>query len=189
MRRLVVVLTMLAACGGGDEAPKPPDASVDDAAPDATVFAACREFVDPANPVPAHVASMLAASDVQSPMQCASVDAPYGVASAGPDSVVPLSGLVPGTAYLVQLRSSADLAFYVVTGCSTMTGPSDAECSLFVDGSAGTEEVGRFVASASTAYVVVDYYASATPSNQRFTLDVYAEACQDDAACTSGPPV
>lgn len=188
MRCGVVVLTMLAACGGGDHAPPRPDASVD-ASPDATVFAACREFADPPNPVPAHVASMLAASDVQSPTGCAVVNAPYGIASAGPDSVVPLSGLVPGTAYIVQLRSSADLAFYVVTGCSTMTGPSDGECALFVDASARTEEVGRFVASASTAYVVVDYYASATPASQRFTLDVYAEACQDDSACTSGPPV
>lgn len=161
-----------------------------DAHPDALVFPACREFAAASShTMPAHVTGSLAAADVQSPMQCTAVDAPYGIASSGPDSVVALGGLVPGTAYIVELRSAADLAFYVTTGCSTMSGPAVSECALFVDASASTEEVGRFVASASTAYVVVDHFQSATPANQSYTLDVYAEACQDDSACTSGPPV
>ena len=188
MRRLVAVLAMLFACGD-DKTPARPDANVQDATPDAPVYAACREFAGVASSVPAHVATALAQSDVQSPMQCTTIDAPYGVESAGPDRVVPLEGLVPGTAYIVRLLSNADLAFYVVDGCSTATGPADSECKLFVDASAEAEEVGRFVASSATAFVVVDHYASATPTNQQFTLDVYAEACQDDAACTSGPPV
>lgn len=174
---------MLVACGD-NRTTAGSDAAVTDASLDAVVFAACREFDASPASAPAHVASMLDASDVQSPTMCAAVDAPYGIASSGPDSVVPLEGLVAGTAYVVQLRSPADLAFYVVTGCSTMTGPAAAECALFVDASAGGEEVGRFVATGSSAFVVIDYYLSATPSNQRFTLDVYAEACQDDSACT-----
>ncbi len=188
-RRLVAVLTILVACGDGDS-PVQPDASVvQDATPDAQVFAACREFSGATTSIPAHVSGTLDMSDVQSPMQCTRVVAPYGIASAGPDRVVSLDGLVPGTAYIVRLRSSSDLAFYVVDGCSTMTGPADTECKLFVDASAGSEEAGRFVASSATAYIVVDYYASATPASQAFTLDVYAEACVDDAGCTSGPPV
>ena len=185
MRHWVAVLTVVAACGG-DDGVVTPDASVpaEDAAPDAPpVFAACAEFGATPTPLPAHITGTLSAADVQSPMQCATADAPYGIASAGPDAVVPLYGLVPGTAYVVQLRASADLAFYVVDGCSTTTGPSASECALFVDASAGNEEVGRFIATASTLYVVVDHYASATPASQRFTLDVYAEACQDDSAC------
>jgi len=185
---VVAVLTVLVACGD-DKTPVQPDASTDvDAQVDAGVFAACREFVASPFSLPAHVAGMLDASDVASPQMCTTVDAPYGIASAGPDSVVALEGLVPGTAYIVQLRSSSDLAFYVASGCSTMTGPATTECALFVDASAGGEEVGRFVATASDAFVVVDYYASATPANQRFTLDVYPEACQEDGNCTA-PPV
>jgi hypothetical protein len=135
------------------------------------------------------VTSSLAASDVQSPSSCSVVDAPYGIESAGPDAVVPLTGLHPGTGYIVQLASPADLAFYVVTGCSTANGPASSECQLFVDASAGTEEVGRFVAEGTTAYVVVDYYASSTPGNGSFTLDVYPEACQSNAQCSGGMPV
>ena len=132
---------------------------------------------------------MLTAADVQSPSQCNAVDAPYGIESAGPDSVVRLMGLVPGTAYIVKLDSSEDLAFYVASGCSTPSGPAANECALFVDASSGTQEVGRFVADDTTAYVVIDYYASHTPANQAFTLDVYAEACSTSSQCSTGLPV
>lgn len=189
MRRLVALTMLVAACGD-DKTPAQPDASVAaDAMPDALVFPACREFGAAPINVPALVTSSLAGADVQSPMQCAIIDAPYGIASAGPDSVVPLQGLVPGTAYNVRLLSAADLAFYVVGGCSTMTGPAASECMLFVDASAGAEEVGRFVATAPTAFVVVDYYASATPASQAFTLDVYPEECTGDATCAPTPGV
>lgn len=186
---MAAVFAMLTGCGGGSD-PALPDAAQSDApsidAPEA--YPACREFAGTPATVPAHIVGSLDAPDVQSP-QCASVEAPYGIESAGPDSVIPLGGLTPGTAYIVQLRSTADLAFYVATGCSTPSGPSTGECPLFVDASAAGEEVGRFVATASTAYVVVDYYGSHTPANQSFTLDVYAEACTDDSGCASGLPV
>lgn len=190
VRRVAASLGILvgAACGGGDGTVMP-DAPMPDTPPDTVVFPACRELAAPATPLPASVTSALSGADLQSP-QCAEVDAPYGIASAGPDTVVPLSGLSIGTAYRVRLRSAADLAFYVTTGCSTSTGPAPSECALFVDANgAGGDEVGRFVATQTTAYVVVDYYASAMPANSSFTLDVYAEACTSDAACTAGPPV
>jgi hypothetical protein len=192
VRAVLVVSIALAACGGGDNATPTPDAAQPmlDAAPDAAqLFPACHELAGAAATLPVHLDGTLAGADLQSPTSCASIDAPYGIASAGPDAVVPLVGLVPGTAYVVQLHAPADLGFYVATGCSTASGPSADECALFVDASAGSEEVGRFVATASVEYVVVDYYQSATPSDLGFTLDVYAEACTDDSACTSGPPV
>jgi hypothetical protein len=152
-------------------------------------YAACREFGMTSAIVPAHVTGTLANADVQSPSQCNSVDAPYGIESAGPDAVIRLDGLVPGTAYVVQLDSPSDLAFYVASGCSTSTGPAAAECKLFVDASADDEEVGRFVAETTSIYVIVDYYASHTPANQSFALDVYPEACTTSAQCGAGSPV
>jgi hypothetical protein len=163
----------------------PPDVAIDTA----QVYDACREFGEMSATVPAHVNGMLAAPDVQSPTQCTTVDAPYGIESAGPDAVVRIDGLTPGTAYIVQLASAEDLAFYIASGCSTPSGPAQDECSLFVDASAGTQEVGRFVAKSASTYIVIDYYASHTPANQTFTLDVYAEACSTSSQCTSALPV
>ena len=139
--------------------------------------------------VPAHVVGILDGSDVQSPTVCATIDAQYGVESAGPDSVVRIDGLVPGTAYIVQLTSGADLSFYIASGCSTVNGPSVAECALFVDATTGAQETGRFIANATSVYVIVDYYASASPSISTFILDVYPEACTSSAQCAAGSPV
>jgi hypothetical protein len=187
--RLAVAALVLAACsgGGGSTVPDAPPADAPIDTPPS--YPACREFAGSGTRIPAHVSGTLTAADVQSPSLCTAVDAPYGIESAGPDSVIPIDGLVPGNAYIVKLDSPEDLAFYVTTGCSTPSGPGDSECSLFVDASAGSEEVGRFIARASTMYVVVDYYASHTPANQTFTLDVYAEACTENSQCAAGLPV
>jgi hypothetical protein len=126
---------------------------------------------------------------VMSPSTCAEVNAPYGIESAGPDSVYLVSGLIPQMPYVVHVSSDADLAFYVVTGCSTATGPSAAQCLLFEDASTGSDEVGHFLAPASSVYVVVDYYASHPPSDLSFTLDVYSETCSTDAMCSGATPV
>ena len=188
------VLVAVAACGGG--APTaPPDAplAVDAARPpDApTGFTACGELTG-ATPhaVPAHVSGALAGADLSAPAACATIDAPFGVASAGPDSVVRLDGLIVGTTYVVQLAAQSDLSFYVVDGCSTATGPSSAQCLLFEDAAkAGVDEVGTFVATAPTQYVVVDYYASSPPADVAFTLDAYAQTCATGAGCTVDAPV
>ena len=187
MRPLIAALVLVACGDGGSKLPDaaPPDVSIDTP----PMYPACREFGGSSASVPAHIVGALATPDLQSPSQCTAVDAPYGIESAGPDAVVRLDGLAPGTAYVVQLVSPEDLAFYVASGCSTPSGPAATECALFVDANAGTEEVGRFVASATTAYVVVDYYASHTPANQTFTLDVYAEACTTNTQCSAGLPV
>lgn len=192
-RLLLVVQVLLAACGGGGKDPLAPDApaSADAGADAPSVFAACSEFSAAGVPVPARVTSQLGNSDVESPSTCSVVDAPFGIESAGPDRVIPLTNLSPGAAYVVKLTSASDLAFYVVTGCNTATGPGADQCQLFEDSvGAGDAEVGRFIAGGATAYVVVDYYASASPPSSAFTLDIYAEQCQDDDSgqCSGSTP-
>lgn len=181
---------MLAACGGDGTPRSQPDAGAPaDGGPDGPPsFAACAEFESATGvAVPAHVVGQLGTSDVESPESCDVVDAPFGIESAGPDRVIPLTNLVPNAAYVVKLTSASDLAFYVVTGCSSMTGPAADQCQVFQDaGAGGDPEVGMFVARATTAYVVVDYYASHAPSSSSFTLDVYPQQCLDDGAGQCG---
>ncbi len=189
IRWLVLMLAGLCACGEGEQ-PTTPDAGPPGVVVDAPVsYPACHEFASLGISVPVHHAGTLAGADVQSPSQCMDKDAPYGIESAGPDSVVQVSGLTPGSPYVVHVASAADLAFYIVTGCSTPTGPDSTQCLLFEDASTGTDEVGRFVAPATSVYVVVDYYASHPPSDASFELDVYPETCATAAQCSGSTPV
>ncbi len=187
MRRWTVALLAAAACGG-ETPPIQPDAPTADAPIDAGRFAACAEFEIGAVAVPAHVVSTLGTADVRSPSQCANVDAPFGIESAGPDRVIALRNLIVGAPYIVRLTSADDLAFYIVSGCSTASGPAADQCALFQDGETGGREVGRFIADAATAYVVVDFWASQPPSSLDFTLDVYAEQCATASACSGATP-
>lgn len=193
LKLFVVVGISLAACGGGGATGSPDapvtvvDGGMDDAPPS---FAACAQFtLDSGVPVPAHFTGQLGSSDVQSPAMCSVVDAPFGIESAGPDRVIPLTNLSPGAGYVVKLTSASDLSFYVVTGCDTATGPGSDQCQLFEDAAgSNASEVGRFVAGGASAYVVVDYYASHAPPSLDFTLDVYAEQCQDNSQCSTSTP-
>ncbi|MFT3691745.1 MAG: hypothetical protein QM831_01305 [Kofleriaceae bacterium] len=189
MLRCVLAFLVVAACSSNHhdvpaDAP-PPDAPVDTP----TSYAACREFSDLGTSMPVHHAGMLDGADVESPNTCATTNAPYGINSAGPDAVTYISGLTPEMPYVVHVNSASDLAFYVVTGCDTPTGPSAAECVLFQDASTGSDEVGTFIAPASSVYVVVDYYASHAPNDLSYTLDVYPLACTTNAQCGGSTPV
>src|SRR5690348_12492239 len=145
MRATTLALAAALAACGGDDAVKAPDAGMPDAPDaDAPMNTACREFSEIAQGIPAHVVGSLEGADVLSPMQCGVVDAPYGIESMGPDSVVKIDGLTASTPYMVKLDSPSDLAFYVTTGCSGESGPDEGECALFVDASSGSREVGRF---------------------------------------------
>ncbi len=187
-RLLVMGMVALGACGdGGHSAPA---AAVPDAMVDAPgMYPACHEFASLGISLPVHHAGTLEGADLESPASCTHTDAPYGIESSGPDSVVQISGLAPGSPYVVHLSSTADLAFYVVTGCATATGPSAAQCLLFEDASTGTDEVGHFIAPATSVYVVVDYYQSHAPSDPTFVLDAYPETCQSSAQCGGALPV
>jgi hypothetical protein len=186
--REVLVLVAVAACGGGGKS-HPADAAVDTSVDTAQDFPACHELTAAQGmPVPVHATGTLMGADLEAPSMCDAVNAPYGMESAGPDSVVRVDGLVPGTAYVVRLVAPADLSFYVASGCSTMTGPASSECKLFVDATASGEEVGRFVASDPTVYVIVDYFQSHAPSDSSWTLDVYQEACTSNLQCDAATP-
>ena len=90
---------------------------------------------------------------------------------------------------MVRLSAKSDLSFYVVSGCGSDSGPTAAQCLLFEDAQkAGVDEVGEFVALGTSAYVVVDYYASSSPDDTTFALDVYAKGCTDASGCTSDTP-
>lgn len=188
---LLVHVGLAASCGGGGGATPSVDATpTADAGADAPpIYAACAEFSAPTVPVPAHISGQLGNADVESPSSCSDVEAPFGIESAGPDRVIPLTNLSPGAAYVVKLTSASDLAFYVATGCNSSTGPAPDQCQLFQDAAAaGDPEVGRFIAGGSTAYVIVDYFASSSPASGAFTLDVYPEQCQADDQCGGQTP-
>ena len=185
MRRLACVV-VLVACGGGSPLPvdQGPDAGGDSGA---TGIPACRELETGAMPVPMHMTGRLDGADLEAPQNCAIVDAPYGVETAGPDAVVHIGGLEVEHPYIVRVRSTADLSFYVITGCTTPTGPSSGDCLLFADAQPQVE-VGRFVATQPDAYIVVDFFASHDPTDSTFTLDVYPAMCSDNADCSGTTP-
>jgi len=201
MRRLwkeaaVIAALALAACGDGESAPDGGmDALPPDAAPDANPYPACAEFGAPmvhATELPLAFEGNLAGSgaDIASPETCLEIDAPFGMASTGADAVIEVDGLTPGNDYVVRLAGSDDLAFYVVTGCMTETGPAAAECLLFVDATTSTAEVGRFAApDDGRVFVVVDYWTSGYPDPSDFRIEVYPLGCEQSATCGGTTPV
>jgi hypothetical protein len=189
--RVWLVLAILAACGGGSSTPKITDGPTgSDAPPDTPPdsYGACVKFNVTPQTAPAHITGAVAGATLQAPAHCAQIDAPYGVVSAGPDSVFEIGGLVVGTKYVVQLTASADLSFYVATGCTSASGPSDADCLLFEDASPTGNEVGQFTATGTTAYIVIDTFTSTPPANASFTLDVFADSCTSASDCSAGVP-
>jgi hypothetical protein len=195
---LALGLAALGACG--DDGPVAhdggADAAIDGSTPPDAMPAACREFAVPTvqiDEVPARVTGDVVGggADIASPEACDEANAPFGMEAAGPDRVFQIEGLVPGVAYAVRLDSNTDLAFYVVTGCSTETGPSTGECLLFVDGETQGLEIGRFVAPDAPVYVVVDYFDSQAPSDGVFALELYEVECDDGdlARCGGGTPL
>jgi hypothetical protein len=194
--KLVLCAALLGACKtppmAGDDAPAG-DAGVDaDDGPDAIEGAACSASITTAELPLTYQGDLAGAgADLDSPLSCDVVDAPFGVSSAGADMVVALDDLVVGTEYVVRLSSPDDLGFYVVTGCSVDGDPGASECLLFVDAQTPeieSPELGRFVAAASTVYVVVDYYEAGEPVDGAFTLEVYAAECEDEGECGGDTP-
>src|SRR5579862_6047936 len=148
MRRVVeatfvTVACALAACGGTaldnpDASPGGSDASPPDGGVVDGPYAACNEITSPEitlTALPAHASGNIdsCGADLVAPASCAVTNAPFGVQTAGDDEVVAVTGLTAGTDYVVNLNGASDLSFYVVTGCSTATGPSSQECLLYED--------------------------------------------------------
>lgn len=192
------VAAALGGCSGGGSSA--PDADPIDGGVDAEVdasYPACVEFGAPSitiSELPLSYEGSLegAGADIEAPAGCQLVDAPFGMATPGADTVVELAGLTIGVEYVVRLTGGDDLAFYVASGCSTATGPSggaDGDCKLFVDATVEPVEVGTFVADAETAYVIVDYWEQGYPAATDFRLEVYPSECAVDAECGDATPV
>jgi len=188
--------TFAAACGGttaatpdagAGDAPPPPDGGAD------AMPMACTELSTPAitiTALPTHITGDLdnAGADMTAPIGCTTSDAPYGVQTAGNDEVVRVDGLTAGTDYVVRLVGSADLSFYVITGCSSSSGPAARECLLYEDQTTTGAEAGHFVAPSGAVWIVVDYYQSQPPTDGAWAVDVYPSQCTGDAQCSGSTP-
>jgi hypothetical protein len=182
-----------------------PDAATADAAPEAAppadAFAAvgspsCDEFMTPITTLgtfPASYDGDLAGAEanvnITPEIPCTSDDAPAGHDTPGPDHVVALTGLTPGTTYFVLLQSEEDLAAFVVTGCdpANVGFPGADQCLAYVD-SAGSNstEAQSFVAPADgKAFVVVDFWkGDIAPKPTTYNLKITANGCVDETTCT-----
>ena len=193
---LCALTCVVSACGGSPATTA--DAGViADATPDAIAtipsdasYPACHEFATQAMPVPVQTTGNVssAGADILSPSSCTVVNAPYGIESSGVDQVVRVDALTIGTDYTVVLDSNADLAFYVVTGCDTPSGPSADECLLFEDETSGHVEHGIFTAPATSVWIVVDDYRTEPPTDGTFSLAVTAVQCHQSADCSGATP-
>jgi hypothetical protein len=211
--------SFLAACGGDDDGGTPdaahlPDGAVSDAGPDASTVDAAPDastgpdaFMPPGNPscdefttpiatistfpstYEGDLASAEANINISDAITCTQSNAPTGQVGAGPDQVVALTGLTPGTTYFVVLTSSEDLATYVVTGCDASNpGPGADQCLAFADAElANSNEAQKFIAPADgKAFVVVDYWSGNTaPSPTTYSLKVTTDACASNDDCAS----
>ncbi len=123
------------------------------------------------------------------PGSCDAVDAPFGVEAQGPDQVIAVRSLEPGTDYAVRLVSAADLAFYVAGGCSGSSSLQVDQCLLFVNASKGAVESGRFTAPASgEVVVVIDQYQAQSPADGSFQVELYKATCASNDDCTAAQP-
>lgn len=184
-------LAGIAACGDNVTDSTNPD--TEDPGPTATL-SACEKVADPTAVVDAYPAVYdgtleLASSSISVGIdQCSVQIAPFGVETPGPDRVIALTNLNPGTEYVVRLFSKSDLAMYIMTSCDeAAAGPGDDGCLLFVDESVQPPERGRFIApSAGQVSLVVDYFLAAYPVVGTFSVDVYEAECSTDDECSSG---
>lgn len=172
-----------------------------DAAPVADAFVpvgslSCDEFTTPITTIstfPSSYAGDLAGAEaninITPEIACTSDDAPAGHDTPGPDQVVALTGLTPGTTYYVLLQSEEDLAAFVVTGCDAahVGFPGADQCLAYVD-SAGSNatEAQTFVAPEDgKAFVVVDFWkGDHAPDPTTYNLTVTTTACIDATTCT-----
>ncbi len=164
------------------------DACLEFATPDGTISSYPGTFDGNVNDTSASQIVAVASGD------CAEENAPYGVATPGPEQVVMLSNLVSGTEYMVSLDAAEDLSFYVATSCTGDDGPDSGECLLFVD-TGSNPEIGTFTEPTfvaptdGVAYVVVDRYTT-PPTDGTYTLTVSEPECATSFDCTDpGTPV
>lgn len=177
---LVLVVAVAGGCGGGG---KTPDAGPADAP---TTNGSCGTPAGTIASVPGEFtgATVGAGADL-AVAEATCLDQRTWVGSNGEDQVVEIDGLTPGTAYVVDLVTDEDLAFYVATGCDA-GGPLEMACLLYVDQTVGAER-GEFVGpdTGKVSVIVDSANEPAAPATGAYTLRVRAADCVPDTlACT-----
>lgn len=186
---LCAALIALGGACGDDTSAFDAGASVDAESPELdSATSSCVEFAAPSHTITSYPGAFsgdlgVTGADIAIDA-CADELAPFGVETPGPDDVVELVNLTPGTEYAVRLLSGDDLGFYVVTNCSADPGPTIDECLVYVDETTKGDEAGTFTApDGGMAYLVVDHYRAEVPNDGSFSVEVYPVECEQSDAC------
>lgn len=193
---IIPFATLLAsACGGGGSST--PDAGSDvDAAVDSDAGGGelCAKFNTPATTISTYPntfdGDLAGAGGSHTVAEGICPDERTYYAQEGEDQVIQLDGLTAGQTYGVVLAGPADLAMYVVNGCSG-TAVTAEECIVFTDNTLAAEaEILDFVAPASgTAYLVVDHFAlEEALADGTYSVSVAEAECVSDAECSGDTP-
>jgi len=172
----LVALVALVGCSGGSATP--------DASPDAPA-SACGAAVATISSFPGEYAGVtLGAGADLAVAEGACADERLYFGDAGEDEVIEVTGMTPGTYYVISLETADDLAFYVATACND-DGPSIA-CLLHVDQTTGDEAAEVLAPSNGRFLVVVDASNDPiAPATGAYTLRIAEAACvPGELACT-----
>jgi hypothetical protein len=187
---IYVLSLALLACGGST--PDAPDAGD---APDATVappdagIGSCGATVGTIDGVDDTFSGTLAIADGPdfdvAMGECANEVSYY--MEVGPDEVVAVTGLEPGTSYTAILSGPNDYAVYVVTDCDA-DGPAPGECLAFTDvPGAALADVALFDAPASgEVFLVIDVFGDQLLGDGAYTLTVTEPECETTPDCAEG---
>ncbi len=191
MRRLTYLILpsltaalALAACGGDDG-----DGNNPDAGPDAPQGGVCGVEATTLSTYPATFSgSVITAGDDLDVAEGACADERGFYGPYGPDQVIALTNLTPGTTYVLDLATGEDLGMYVTESCAD-GGPATGSCLLLVDQSY-TEERGEFVAPASgSVFLVIDTADGTTLVDGNYMLTVRAAECTSNTECSGAEPI
>ena len=193
MRRTAIYLAFVAsvitACESNSEVVADANSAADAVQDAARPF--CPKFVS-ATTVSSYPATLSgdltnAGADLVVTGGCQDERSPFGIQSAGPESVVMLTNLTPRMRYAVSASAVGDLAIYIATGCDAHAkGPTRDQCLVFADEGSTGGEVLDFVAPGSgTAYLVVDRFVPGQLPDATFNLEVFQVQCDttDISSC------
>jgi hypothetical protein len=190
MRRLTYLVPTtlaalaLAACGGDDGGGGDPDASID--TPPAGV---CGVETGMISAYPAmFTGSVIVGGDDLDVTEGACADERGWYGPYGPDQVIALTNLTPGTTYVLELTTGEDLGMYVTQTCDAGA-PASGSCLLLVDETL-QNEIGEFVAPAGgSVFVIIDTADGVTLADGNYTLNVRAAQCTTNAQCSGTTPI
>lgn len=175
----------LVACGGDDDG----DANNPDASPDSPPAGVCGVETGQISAYPAmFTGTVITGGNELDVTEGACADERGWYGPYGPDQVIALTNLTPGTTYVLELTTNEDLGMYVTQTC-TGGQPASGSCLLLVDETLRNEQ-GEFVAPAGGAvFVVIDTADAVTLVDGNYTLNVRAAECTDNTQCSGATPI